>query len=333
VKYLLISSFFICGCLRAVAQFAPPAGQPGSTAIHADSSVFVGWASHCVVVRGYQDIGDTALGLATAGDPAFAIGKADGVGIVSLGDGGMATLTFDVPIANGPGPDFAVFENAFLDTFLELAFVEVSSDGLNFIRFPATSLTQVEIQVDGFGALDATKIHNLAGKYRVFYGTPFDLEDLRDASGLDLQHITHVRIVDVVGSVQPAFARYDADGRVINDPWNTPFPSSGFDLDAVGVINQAVLHADLVQQTDPEVRVWPHPANVHAQIILHNLENKRCNILLLDLSGREVWQIDLVPNSSNYAVSFGNANIPSGLYLLSINAGTFVNQQKLIYHE
>ena len=36
-----------------------------------------------------------------------------------VGDGGSAILTFDTPIANGPGFDFAVFENGFSDTFLE----------------------------------------------------------------------------------------------------------------------------------------------------------------------------------------------------------------------
>ena len=61
----------------------------------------------------------------------------------------MATVTFASPIYNGEGPDFAVFENGFdIDDeydptgvlhFLELAFVEVSSDGENFFRFPAVT--------------------------------------------------------------------------------------------------------------------------------------------------------------------------------------------------
>ena len=54
-----------------------------------------------------------------------------------LGDDGSLVLTFPAPIADGAGPDFAVFENAFSTEFLELAFVEVSSDGTNFTRFPA----------------------------------------------------------------------------------------------------------------------------------------------------------------------------------------------------
>ena len=79
-------------------------------------------------------------------------------GVVSLGDGGYGILTFDEPIDNGLGWDFAVFENSFSDDFLELAFVEVSSDGINFFRFPATSLTQDIVQVGGFGNIDANEL-------------------------------------------------------------------------------------------------------------------------------------------------------------------------------
>ena len=43
---------------------------------------------------------------------------------------------------NGNSWDFCVFENAFNDSFLELGFVEVSSNGNDFYRFPSTSFTQ-----------------------------------------------------------------------------------------------------------------------------------------------------------------------------------------------
>jgi hypothetical protein len=82
-----------------------------------------------------MDIANPGLGYASLGDSSLAIGPAN-LDIVSLGDSGVATLTFSSPIANGLGPDFVVFENGFLDpandsfAFLELAFVEVSSDGV-----------------------------------------------------------------------------------------------------------------------------------------------------------------------------------------------------------
>lgn len=254
---ILIFSLLIGCALRA--QFAPPAGQPGTLAVHKDSSAFVAWAQTCAVQRGFQNIADTTLGRASLGDANMALGRAQQQGTVSLGDGGMATLVFQPPIRNGQGFDFAVFENAFLETFLELAFVEVSSDGLHFVRFPATSLTQDSVQIDGFGAVDATKIHNLAGKYIAGFGTPFDLEDLRDSLGVDLEAITHIRIIDVVGSINPQYATFDHLGNPINDPWPTPFPSAGFDLDAVGVVHQQGL-ATPSYAAAPALELFPNPA-------------------------------------------------------------------------
>ena len=163
--------------LNVKAQPYPPiVGQPGSTAIYKDSSAFVNWVTSCKVVRGLQDVSTPTLGLANGGDSSMVIGIAGTNGVVSLGDGGSATCTFQYPIKNGIGNDFAVFENSFDDTFLELAFVEVSSDGINFVRFPSHSLTDTTLQTNTFGTTDATKINNLAGKYRGSYGTPFDLQ-------------------------------------------------------------------------------------------------------------------------------------------------------------
>ena len=244
--------------LLAAAQFAPPVGQIGSTAISSDSSIFIGWATECTVTRGYQDISDVTLGITSVGDSSFALEKAGINGVISLGDGGSAILTFNRPITNGAGWDFAVFENSFNDLFLELAFVEVSSDGINYVRFPAISNTQDTIQVDGFGELDATKINNFAGKYRGNYGTPFDLEELRYSPQLNIDSITHIKIVDVVGCIQSQYATRDSQGKIVNDPWPTPFPSGGFDLDALGVIHQTPLSVNDLN-FDQLISIYPNP--------------------------------------------------------------------------
>jgi len=236
----------------AAGPYAPAAGQTGSTAVPANSSSIVAWATSVAEVHlGPQQIGDPVLGSipASFGTPSNALGHADATVItptpvISLGDGGWITLNFAQPITNGLGADFAVFENGFSDNFLELAFVEVSSDGTNFVRFNSVSLTQTTTQVNGddsvgpFGSVDPTNINDLAGKYRAGFGTPFDLAELSGHPGLDINHITAVRIVDVVGSINPAYATYDSLGHIINDPWATPYDSSGFDLDAIGVLNQ-----------------------------------------------------------------------------------------------
>ncbi|MEI6852539.1 MAG: T9SS type A sorting domain-containing protein [Bacteroidota bacterium] len=300
-------------------QFAPPAGQPGTTAIYKDSSVFVNWATHCEVNRGWQNIADTTLGRANVGDSSMACGQAGTNGVVSLGDGGSAVLTFAYPISNGPSWDFAVFENSFSDTFLELAFVEVSSDGINYFRFPSTSLTDTTVQVDAFGSLDATKINNLAGKYRALYGTPFDLEELSAILSLDINHITHIRIVDVVGSLNKQYASYDALGHPINDPWPTPYNSSGIDLDAVGVIHQDISSLNENEGAN-QLIVFPNPCT--SQLNIHSSFPLRTS--LLDMNGRILKEIII----ANKNIVIRMEDLQPGLYLLRI-----VSERGTEYHK
>lgn len=210
--------------------FAPAAGQAGSTAISKTSPDIVQWAT------GFQDYLPGSNVDATWKTPNKALGPAvgDSFDIVSLGDQGRITLTFGGAIQNGPGWDFAVFENSFNDTFLELAFVEVSSNGSDFFRFPALSFTPSP--VGGFGSVDPTNIDGLAGKYRQGFGTPFDLNALSGVAGLDLNRIVAVRLVDVKGDGSE-FDNYPAafgGPHRIYDPYPTVI-SGGFDLDAVGV--------------------------------------------------------------------------------------------------
>ena len=302
---LCIGVFFFCFSVSCRAQFPPSAGQPGSTAIFKDSSVLVGWATGCKVHRGYIKISDTSLtylgdNKANYGAEGSALGKADNAP-VSLGDGGYAVVTFDKPVTNGPGYDFAVFENGLNDSFLELAFVEVSSDGVNFFRFPSVSNTQTNEQVPTFGSVDATKIDNLAGKYRALYGTPFDLETLAGTPGLDINRVTHIKIIDVVGCIQPAFATYDSKGNIINDPWPTPFNTGGFDLDAVGVLHFTY------STENQSVYIYPNPVTDHVTINI--LTGSVFDMVIHDGSGKLVWEEENVKNNSTIDVGFLNAGI------------------------
>lgn len=280
--------------LSANAQYAPQAGVSGSDAIAASSSQIVGWATSCTLQRGYLDIAQPSLGFVTSGDSTLAIGGVDNY-VVSLGDSGVATLSFAAPIINGNGPDFAVFENGFLnglnpeEAFLELAFVEVSSDGVNFFRFPVSSLTQDTVQLSsviGENYMNARQINNLAGKYVSNYGTPFDLEELNGIVGLDLNHITYVRVVDVVGSIN-GHSSYDAANRVINDPYPTAFPIGGFDLDAVGVIHQSL--AALPELGKPSITVYPNPATD----VIHVKTSEQLTVSLTDIMGKILWQMTI----------------------------------------
>jgi hypothetical protein len=265
VKKIVTVLMLLIGVKYFSQPYPPGVGVQGTTAMHKDSSAFVSWATSCKVVRGWQDISDQNLGKTTAGDSTMAQGKANG-SVVSLGDGGVATCIFSPPIGDGPGADLAVFENAVTDGFLELAFVEASSDGVNFFRFPAHSLTDTTTQTSSFGSTDPTKINNLAGKYRAGYGTPFDLQELASSSGLNTQSVTHIRVLDVVGSMNISFATRDKFGNKVNDPWPTAFPTGGFDLDAIGVIHQAG-PASVKEHAGPsEIVLFPNPVKVGEQI-------------------------------------------------------------------
>ena len=230
---------------------------------------FVGWAAS---VAAYVPSGQAIQ--ADFADPSRALGPVTGnhFNIVSLGDvptppgtPGSLTLGFDPPIGNGEGPDFAVFENGFVSMggtgvagqiFGELCFVEVSSDGVHFARFPSRGGQSGP--VGAYGTIDATRHFGLAGKHVNSYatgeswGTPFDLEWLHDhpliLSGLvDRARITHIRLVDVVGSGHVV----DSCGQALYDPWLT-FGSGGADIEAVGVLHQhpVVASPPLLQ------RVW-----------------------------------------------------------------------------
>ncbi len=304
-----------CCAFVAQGQYAPQAGLPGSTAISASSSQFVAWASGCTVKRGYVNIANPSLGYTTAGDSSQGTGPANS-GIVSMGDSGVAVLTFAKPLYNGPGYDFAVFENGFLngandsEAFLELAFVEVSSDGANYFRFPAVSLTPAAVQLGNGNYLNACRIHNFAGKYIGMFGTPFDLDELAGKAGLDVNNITHVRLVDVIGGVS-GNSSLDNQDNIINDPYPTPFASGGFDLDAVGVIHQVETGISATEK-NVSVHVYPNPATDNIVVSFGGQLPDGATATLTTIAGAIMMQTDLVTTTQTIPV----AQYPAGMYYL-----------------
>jgi hypothetical protein len=211
--------------------------------------LFLGWATD---VASYAP----ALGVAPSwSDADLALGSVtgDNFDIVSLGDlnasqinagnsPGSITLHFANPIRNFSGADFVIFENAFISDyntggtgiggiFGDLAYVEASSDGVNFIRFPSASLTPAA--VGAFGSIDSTNVFNLAGKHvnagGSSWGTPFDL------GAVGLSSVSYIRLVDIPGN--GAFR--DSANRPIYDAWVTA-GSGGIDVEAIGAISRAV---------------------------------------------------------------------------------------------
>jgi hypothetical protein len=216
------------------ATYAPAPPDPTTTAIAYDDPRVVAWATGVDSYLPGPGVSDPKWMM-----PSQAFGPAgtDTTAVVVLGNGGSITLTFASPITDGDSWDFAVFENSFAsDVFLELGFVEVSSDGSHFARFD--SAFQSSVTPCGSCSGTAAEIGGLAGTYMVGDGTPFDLAALRNSplvrdGSVDLTSIRYVRIVDIVGDG----TTLDSFGRGIVDPI-TSGPTAGFDLDGVAVLNQ-----------------------------------------------------------------------------------------------
>ncbi len=301
--------------------------------ISKDSSLIIGWANHVSVQRGYINISDTSAmdqdsHLASAGDSNNAIGQADG-SIVSLGDGGIATYTLNPHLSDTEGPDFAVFENGFKEQtppylwFLELAVVEVSSDGVSFTRFPCVSNTQTATQVATFGQLHPDSLYNLAGKYPVFEGTPFDLDELKDSSNIDIYNITHIRIIDVVGSLNSTYCTRDVNENMINDPFPTPFFSGGFDLDAVAVLG-ASSSGGQRSKVEGQMSLYPNPVAAGEAFYfdfadpLTSCQSKLC---IYDLNGRVLRTLGF--GSDQPSIPEQRVKIPNlrpGIYFVVVQA-------------
>ena len=322
-----VFAFLFCGVsVMAQGPFAPAADSIGSTAVHKDSTAIIGWVDNCTVVRGLQYIGNSAGPLADVGTEQSAYGKADG-NVLSLGDGGVATISLATSLKDHPGDDFAIFENGFAAVngtgyFLELAYVEVSSDGSNFYRFPNQSMTSTSAQVKTFETLDPTNIDGFAGKYQLDYGTPFDLEVMDTVIGLDIQSISHIKIIDVVGSLNNSYASYDSQGRKINDPFPTDFGSGGFDLDAIAIMDTAL--ATSVRNVNPiGFKVYPNPV-VNEIRIPEDIVNEGAQIRVINIQGNVL--MDQKINNTQVDVS----GYPKGMYFIMIYTDRQEYQSKFI---
>ncbi len=316
MKLGLTSILFLINLL-AFSQFDPAGGEAGSLGVHRNQSALAFTPDSVWVERGWQQVNDTSLGRVTTGDADDVPGNPDGY-TVSLGDGGQVTCYYKRPIENRSGFDFVVFENGFEwpgGYFLELAFVEVSSDGKRFVRFPAESKADTTNQTSNLAYMRCEWFHNLAGKHQSPYGTPFDLNELKDSSDIDLKNIHYIRMVDVVGSLIDSLARYDSKGVKINDPWPTPFDAGGFDLDAVGTLRWA-LTAEELQHT--HAGVGPNPI-ARGQFL--NVYNRFERVRVLSTSGRVLKEFN--PGSAL------KIDLTPGMYLVDIERGNQHITQKL----
>ncbi|HEX2873998.1 MAG TPA: hypothetical protein VHP33_22235 [Polyangiaceae bacterium] len=149
--------------------------------------------------------------------------EAGALDVVSLGAAGEIVLAFgDFGIVDGPGPDLVVFENAFWPSgdasavFAELGEVSVSEDGETWATFPC------DTEGDGQGNFAGCAGVTPTLEYDAEQLIPLDPElsggDAFDLADLGLKRARFVKIRDL---------------ETLPPGGN----SSGFDLDAIGVIH------------------------------------------------------------------------------------------------
>jgi hypothetical protein len=312
--YSFVFSYGTPNDLRPV--YSPAPEEAGSNAVSINDQRIVGWASGAEITRGYIQLDNPSKeyqgsNKATNGELTSATGGAEGTigDVISLGDAGVILLTFDTPIENGEGYDFAVFENGFEIGAIELAFVEVSSDGVNFFRFPAVSVTQNTVQLSNSGKQDVKNIYNLAGNFEKGFGTPFDLSELSDVDGLDLYNITHVKIIDVVGTINPQFGSIDSYGNIINDPFPTAFHTGGFDLDGVAVLNDNTV--DALSTIDKTlISIYPNPAKSTVNITMRT----DALVSIYNMNGSLIYLEDLTEGINQLNIEA--IGLSSGMYFV-----------------
>ncbi|MDZ7317045.1 MAG: hypothetical protein ONB24_13070 [candidate division KSB1 bacterium] len=187
--------------------------------------------------------------------------------VLSLGHGGEIVLEFvDNIIIDEPGPDFTVFENAFISLFdgqpfIEAGIVAVSQDGVNFHTFPYDldtwkGLAGVTPTKDAYHFLDPDK----SG------GDSFDLADV------GLKWAKYVKITDLGDLKQEGL-------------WN-----GDFDLDAVVAVHYRQT-TQVRRETDtPHLFAlqnnYPNPFNSSTVIPVMLSAPQEIRLEVVDLNGR-----------------------------------------------
>ena len=219
--------------------------------------------------------------------------------VLSLGMGGEIIVGFGGEVLDRPGPDFVIFENAFLNPinqkiFKEPAMVSVSQDGIEFHDFPFDSLT-----LEGCAGVTPT------------YGdqNPFDPEvsggDKFDIGELGLDDIRYIKIKDITQMI------YENKDHPYYDPI-----LSGFDLDAV-LAYDANQSTSVAVELDADISI----SNNQLQVSIGGISD----VQIFDLMGRNVLNKEA---SGDDRIDLNQLN--RGVYLVVIRSGKKLVTKKIM---
>ncbi|PKL85044.1 MAG: hypothetical protein CVV22_09895 [Ignavibacteriae bacterium HGW-Ignavibacteriae-1] len=279
IPFMLFSQEYEQGFIDTVYQFTP--------GVYIEE---VDWQSHFP-----QNIFGQPSDKATIQVPASA--TAD---VLPFGIGGEIIVGFKgKALFNGPGYDFIIFENAFLNPinkgiFAEPAKVAVSQDGINFIEFPYDTETLEGLA--GLTPVIGTKdpfIHPACG------GDAFDLDDV------GLSFITHIKLTDFTDIILTLDTKHKY--------YNPEHILSGFDLDAVSARYLADASLASIIQYDNKYDFTIHSNYDYIQVI-SNESNINLIASVFDIFGRKM-------NSHNFSdyLQIPISGFSSGIYLMQIS--------------
>ncbi len=224
--------------------------------------------------------------------------------LLSLGSGGWIVLAFqDGGIVDGPGVDFTVFENAFYVgggdmVFRETAYVELSDDGVTWLRFPVD-----EGAWSGLAGCTPTDGSADPTNPEASGGDAFDLAELGLASA------QYLKLIDTDGEV--------ADGG----------PS--FELDAVAVIHGedgSDVAPSPPQPKAPAFTAWPNPFN-HS-VTFGFTPGRPWRVEVFSLTGRRVADFSV----RGARTTWQPKDLAAGVYLLrAVRGGDVVASRRLVY--
>lgn len=217
--------------------------------------------------------------------------------VLCLGFGGEIVIGLkEKVILDEAGIDFKIFENAFVNPinskiFAEPGIVSVSQDGINYIPFPYNFET----------------LEGCAGITPVI-GTenPFDANS-NSGDGFDLKTVglswaKYIKIKDITNQVFADKKHYYYD-----------FVLSGFDLDAVAIINSGKSEATSVSSDNLEFSIKGNKF----------ISNQPINLAIYDLNGIELYNN---PQSTNLNLS----QFKSQFLMLKVASNGTINYMKYI---
>jgi hypothetical protein len=236
--------------------------------------------------------------------------------LLSLGYGGEIVLKFtDNEIYDGPGPDFTVFENPFLNlsdssVFREAAIISVSRDGVEWRPLPFDTLT-------GEGLAGITPVHG-------------DKNPLNpDSSGGDSFDLS------VVGLNYARFIKITDAAEVFPDGGDIFSGDNGFDLDAVAAVHSREYTGvmDNRIKTDNFILIsnYPNPFNPETDIRFSIPHAETVKIDIFDIRGglAESFPPERM-NAGAHNIRWNAADRSGGVYFVRVRAGKIRVTHKMI---